>query len=122
MSKFDIMNKKIGVNILLWVVIIFVLLSFNQWNRNYQLQREISKIRKEHKKEIEEQIKERQKIIDRLEKENKIHKKEIEIMNHKIDSLDKIKGKIKIKYIERIEYIKSMDAEKIKNYWDEEFN
>lgn len=43
-------------------------------------------------------------------------------MNHKIDSLDKIKSKIIIKYVDRIKDIKVMDSQKIKNYWDGEFN
>jgi hypothetical protein len=43
-------------------------------------------------------------------------------MNDKIDSLDKVKNKIKIKYIDRIQEIKVMDSEKIKNYWNGEFN
>jgi hypothetical protein len=43
-------------------------------------------------------------------------------MNNKIDSLDKVKRKIQIKYVDRIQEIKIMDSEKIKNYWNEEFN
>ena len=42
-------------------------------------------------------------------------------MNQKIDSLDKVKSKIKIKYVDRIQEIKVMDSEKIKNYWNGEF-
>ena len=42
---------------------------------------------------------------------------EIERMNNKIDSLDKIKRKIQIKYVDRIREIKIMDSEKIKNYF-----
>ena len=42
-------------------------------------------------------------------------------MNRKIDSLDRVKSKIKIKYVDRIKEIKVMDSEKIKNYWDGEF-
>ena len=43
-------------------------------------------------------------------------------MNRKIDSLDRVKSKIKIKYVDRIKEIKVMDSKKIKNYWDGEFN
>ena len=43
-------------------------------------------------------------------------------MNDKIDSLDKVKNKIKIKYVDRIKEIKVMDSEKINNYWNEQFN
>ena len=43
-------------------------------------------------------------------------------MNQKIDSLEKVKNKIKIKYVDIVKDINDMDAEQIKNYWDEEFN
>ena len=122
MKEFDISNKKIGLNILLWVLVIFVLLSLNQWSRNYQLKREISKIRKEMKKDLEEQIKARELVIQKLRKDNDFKRSEIEKMNQKIDSLEKVKNKIKIKYVDIVKDINDMDAEQIKNYWDEEFN
>jgi hypothetical protein len=122
MKEFDISNKKIGLNILLWVLVIFVLLSLNQWSRNYQLKREISKIRKEMKKDLEEQIKARELVIQKLRKDNDFKRGEIEKMNQKIDSLEKVKNKIKIKYVDIVKDINDMDAEQIKNYWDEEFN
>jgi hypothetical protein len=43
-------------------------------------------------------------------------------MNNKIDSLDKVKSKIQIKYVDRVRGIKIMSSEEIKNYWDGEFN
>ena len=122
MKEFDISNKKIGLNILLWVLVIFVLLSLNQWSRNYQLKREISKIRKEMKKDLEEQIKARELVIQKLRKDNVFKRGEIEKMNQKIDSLEKVNNKIKIKYVDIVKDINDMDAEQIKNYWDEEFN
>jgi len=122
MKEYDFLKKKIGMNILIWVLIIFTLLSFNQWSRNYQLKRELSKIRKEMKKDLEEQIKQRELIIQKLRKDNDFKRGEIDKMNQTIDSLNKVKGKIKIKYVDIVKDINDMDAEQIKNYWNEEFN
>jgi hypothetical protein len=47
---------------------------------------------------------------------------EINDMNTRIDSLQKLKIKIKIQYVDRVSKIKIMDSEEIKNYWYEEFN
>jgi hypothetical protein len=94
----------------------------NQCSRNNQLKREMSKMRKELKTDYEERTKKRELIIQRLQKDNQLKKMEIDRMNDKIDSLDKVKNKIKIKYIDRIQEIKVMDSEKIKNYWNGEFN
>ena len=43
-------------------------------------------------------------------------------MNNKIDSLDNVKNKIIVKYIDRIKEIKVMDSQEINNYWNEQFN
>jgi hypothetical protein len=115
-------SRKISIAVLIWVVLIFLMLGFNQWNRNVQLKREVSKIRKELKTDYEERIKNRVLIIHRLQKDNQLKKKEIDRMNDKIDSLDKVKNKIKIKYVNRIQEIKYMDSEQIKKYWDGQFN
>jgi hypothetical protein len=115
-------SRKISIAVLIWVVLIFLMLGFNQWNRNVQLKREVSKIRKELKTDYEERIKNRVLIIHRLQKDNQLKKKEIDRMNDKIDSLDKVKSKIKIKYVNRIQEIKYMDSEQIKKYWDGQFN
>ncbi len=115
-------SRKISIAVLIWVVLIFLMLAVNQWNRNVQLKRELSKIRKELKTDYEERIKNRVLIIHRLQKDNQLKKKEIDRMNDKIDSLDKVKSKIKIKYVNRIQEIKYMDSEQIKKYWDGQFN
>ena len=47
MIDIDILSKKkIGVNVLVWLTIIFIAFSLNQCSRNNQLKKEISKIRK----------------------------------------------------------------------------
>ena len=114
-------SRKISVSFLIWVVLIFLLFALNQLNEKNQLKKEISKNRKELKIDYEERIKKRELIIKDLEKDNQLKKIQIDIMNRKIDSLDRVKSKIKIKYVDRIKEIKVMDSEKIKNYWDGEF-
>jgi uncharacterized membrane protein YfhO len=114
-------SRKISVAVLIWVVLIFLMFAVNQLNRNKKLKAEVSKIRKELKTDYEERIKKRELIIQSLRKDNQSKRMEIERMNNKIDSLDKVKRKIQIKYIDRIQEIKVMDSEKIKNYWDGQF-
>lgn len=118
----DITRKKISVSILIWVVILFSLFSLNQFVRNTELKKEVNEIRKDLKNDYEERIKKRELNIQKLEKDNRLKKHQIEMMNNKIDSLDKVKNKIKIKYVDRIQEIKVMDSEKINNYWNEQFN
>lgn len=114
-------SRKISVAILIWVILIFLMFLLNQLNRNYQLKREVSKIRKELKTDYEERIKKRELIIHTLEKDNQLKRKEIDKMNDRIDSLNKVKNKIQIKYVQRIQEIKYMDSEQIKKYWDGQF-
>jgi uncharacterized membrane protein YfhO len=115
-------SRKISVAVLIWIVLIFLMFAVNQCSRNNQLKRDVSKMRKELKTDYEERIKKRELIIQGLQKDNQLKKMEIDRMNDKIDSLDKVKRKIQIKYVDRIKEIKIMDSEKIKNYWDGEFN
>lgn len=115
-------QKKISVYILICFLIIFLLFSLNQCNRNRQLKNEISKIRTELKKDYEEKIKKRELIIEKLKKDNDLKKIEIDKINNSIDSLDKVKNKIMLKYKYITKEIKIMDSEKIKKYWYEEFN
>ena len=121
MTEINLLQKKIGLNVLIWVMIIFTLFLLNQCSRNIELKKEVTKIRKEMKTDYEERIKKRELIIQGLEKDNQVKKLQIERMIEKIDSLDKVKEKIKIKYVDRIQEIKVMDSEKIKNYWDGQF-
>jgi hypothetical protein len=115
-------NRKVNLNILIWVSLIFTFFLMNQCNSKNDLKEEISTMRKELKNEYEEKISKREIIIQSLQKDNKLKKIQIEKMNDKIDSLDKVKSKIKIKYVDRIKDIRVMGSEEIKNYWNGEFN
>lgn len=115
-------NKKLNLSVFIWVVLIFSLFLLNQCNSSNNLKKELSKLRKELKIDYEEKIAKRDSIIKSLEKDNEFKKNQISKMISKIDSLDKVKGKIRIKYIDRIREIRVMDSEQVKNYWDEQFN
>jgi uncharacterized protein YlxW (UPF0749 family) len=117
----ELSNRKISVAVLVCVMLLFMMFLLNKFTANSRLKSEVSKIRKELKIDYEEQIKKRGLIIRRLEKDNQLKKIEIDKMNNTIDSLDKIKSKIQIKYVSRIQEIKNMDSEKIKNYWHGQF-
>jgi cell division protein FtsB len=116
------MYKKINSSILIWVAILFCLLLLNQCSNNNQLKKQINSISKDLRNEYEDRIKQREITIEKLRKENEKYRKEIDFMNHKIDSLNLIKGKIIIKYRDRIKEIKIMDVKSITEYWNEEFN
>ena len=123
LSKFEeSANKKLNLSVFIWVVLIFSLFLLNQCNSSNNLKKEISKLRKELKIDYEEKIAKRDSIIKSLEKDNEFKKNQISKMISKIDSLDRVKGKIRIKYIDRIREIRVMDSEQVKNYWDEQFN
>lgn len=115
-------NKKMNLNILIWVSLVFSFFLMNQCNRSNDLKKEISTMRKELKKDYDEKIAKRELMIESLQKDNKLKKIEISKMNDKIDSLDKVKSKIRIKYVDRIKDINVMGSEEIKNYWNGEFN
>ena len=115
-------KKKISVNILIWVSLIFSFFLISQCNRTNNFKQEVSIVTKQLKNDYQKKISERESIIKSLQKDNKLKKIQIEKMNNKIDSLDKVKSKIQIKYVDRVRGIKIMGSEEIKNYWDGEFN
>jgi hypothetical protein len=115
-------SHKIKIAVLMWIALIILMFGVVQCSRKNQLNSDISKIRKELKKDYAEKIKQRELVINDLRKDNQSKKIEIERMSSKIDSLDKVKKKIQIKYVDRIKEIKIMDLEKIRNYWGGEFN
>ena len=123
LSKFEeSANKRLNLSVFIWVTLIFSFFLLNQCNSSKHLKKELSKLRKELKTDYEERIEKRDLIIKSLEKDNEFKKNQISKMISKIDSLDKVKGRIIIKYIDRIREIRVMDSEQVKNYWDEQFN
>ena len=122
MKNIDLTKIKISLNLVLWIVIILIFSILNQMLNNSRLKSDLSKLRKNNKKEIQKNIQARDKIIERLKSENKNYKIEIDEMLDRIDSLNRVKKKIQIKYVKSVSNIKIMDSKEIKNYWDEEFN
>jgi hypothetical protein len=122
MKNIDLTKIKISLNLVLWIVIILIFFLLNQMLNNSRLKSDLSKLRKNNKKEIQKNIEARDKIIQRLKSENQNYKIEIEEMLDRIDSLNRVKKKIQTKYVKSVSNIKIMDSKEIKNYWDEEFN
>lgn len=123
LSKFeDSANKRLNLSVFIWVILIFGFFLLNQCNSSNNLKRQISKLRKELKNNYEEKISKRDLIIQSLEKDDEFKKNQISKLIFKIDSLEKVKFKIRIKYVDRIKEIRVMDSEEIKNYWNEQFN
>lgn len=115
-------EKKVNLYIVIWIIILFLLFSLNQFRTNYQLKKQLSEIRVNLKNVYEQRIKNREVLIKKLRSENELNIKEIQKRNKTIDSLNTIKQKIQIKYIRILKDIKVMDADKLKKYWNEEFN
>lgn len=59
--------------------------------------------------------------IQFLRNDNKKKDAIIKIATMKIDSLDKVKQQVKIKYVIKYKEIEKFNSEQIKNYWENEF-
>jgi hypothetical protein len=73
-------------------------------------------------KEIKNEIKFREGIIEKYEQEIEYQNQKIVKLNNQVDSLNKLKSKVEIRYKKEIAKVKQMDAKEITNYWDAEFN
>jgi len=78
--------------------------------------------RKAKLKEIKNEIKFREGIIEKYEQEIEYQNQKIVKLNNQVDSLNKLKSKVEIRYKKEIAKVKQMDAKEITNYWDAEFN
>ena len=117
-----ITEKKVNLYIVIWIIILFLLFSLNQFRTNYQLKNQLSEIRENLKNVYQQRIKTREGLIKKLRSENELSLKEIQRRIKTIDSLNTIKQKIQVKYVRILKDIKVMDAEQLKKYWNEEFN
>jgi hypothetical protein len=98
--------------------VIFLLQSYSSARRYKKLyETEANK----DKKEIQEDIKRRNKIIDSLLNENAKQEIIIKKANFSLDSLEKVKNKVQIKYKTKYKEIELYNTEDIKNYWKNEF-
>lgn len=98
--------------------VIFLLQSYSSARRYRKLyETEANK----DKKQIKEDIERRNKIIDSLLNENSKQEIIIKKANFSLDSLEKVKNKVQIKYKTKYKEIELYNTEDIKNYWKNEF-
>ena len=114
-------RKFFFVSIILVILLVIVSLSlvsksitYNRYKKEYE--RNINQIKQQKELEIK---KANNKIIDLLKK-NVILSIEISEANHKIDSLEKVKNKVVIKYQIKYKQIDKYNAEQILKYWKNE--
>ena len=121
-SSNQILNIKIPLYIVAWVVIIFLAFLLNTSNSKYYYKRSLAKARKERLKEIKGEIEMREDVIKMYEGKIQYHQNKIKRLEKQIDSLNGAKKKVEIIYRDRIVKVKEMDSKGITNYWNEEFN
>ena len=97
---------------------IFMLQSYSSNRRLKKLYE--SEIEKTKKKYLEE-IRQKEENIKNLLNDNKNQDKIIEKANKSIDSLQKVKNRVEIKYKWKYKEIELYNTEQIKNYWKNEF-
>jgi hypothetical protein len=98
--------------------VIFLLQSYSSARRYKKLyETEANK----DKKQIKQDIERRNKIIDSLLNENAKQEIIIKKANFSLDSLEKVKNKVQIKYKTKYKEIELYNTEDIKNYWKNEF-
>jgi hypothetical protein len=97
---------------------IFMLQSYSSNRRLKKLYE--SEIQKTKKKYLED-IRQREENIRNLLNKNKEQDEVIKKANNSIDSLQKVKNRIEIKYKWKYKEIELYNTEQIKNYWKNEF-
>jgi hypothetical protein len=97
---------------------IFMLQSYSSNRRLKKLYE--SEIQKTKKKYLED-IRQREENIRNLLNKNKEQDEVIKKANNSIDSLQKVKNRVEIKYKWKYKEIELYNTEQIKNYWKNEF-
>lgn len=119
--KFNVKN----ISLLSWTLIVgLILCIFFLVQQNSKI-RELSKFKETEieklKQEKETEIL-RQKIkIDSLEKDSNLKALNIFSANKTIDSLQKVKSKVKYIYKEKVKEIEGFSTQELENYWKDEF-
>ena len=121
-SPNEILNIKIPLYIVAWVVIIFLAFLLNTCNSKLHYKRSLAKAKKERLKEIKGEIEMREDVIKMYEGKIQYHQNKIKRLDKQIDSLNSAKKKVEIIYRDRLVKVKEMDSKGITNYWNEEFN
>jgi hypothetical protein len=118
----DFWGRKIPLSYVGWGIIIATAFMLNMCTSKLQYKRAYESERKAKLKEIKNEIKFREGIIEKYEQEIEYQNKKIVKLNNQVDSLNKLKSKVEIRYKKEIAKVKQMDAKEITNYWDAEFN
>jgi uncharacterized membrane protein len=120
-GKFDINEKLFSWIIsVAFLVCLYFLLSVYKQNRELEKYRDNSI--EELKKQKEEMIKSNYHYIDSLKSSIRQYEIDIDKANTTLDSLSKVKAKVKYVYIEKIKDIKGFNANSLTNYWKDELS
>ncbi len=121
-SPNELLNKKVPLYLVAWLIIFFLALSLNTCSSKLNYKRSLNKLRNEQLKEIKGQIKMREDVIRMYEGKILYHENKIKRLEKQVDSINTAKKKVEIIYRDRIVKVKEMDSKEITNYWNEEFN
>lgn len=120
-GKFDINEKLFSWIIsMAFLVCLYFLLSVYRQNRELEKYRDNSI--EQIKIEKEKVIKANYDYIDSLKSEINSYEIAIDKANTTIDSLSKVKSKVKYIYIEKIKEIQGFNANSLTNYWKDELS
>ena len=118
----DFWNKKIPLFYLGWAFIFFNAFLLNMCSSKLHYKKAYENECKERLNEINKSIKFKEEIVKKHQQEIQLQNQRILKLNNQVDSLNKLKSKVEIRYRKEIEKIKQMDANEINNYWNEEFD
>jgi hypothetical protein len=118
-------NININTKFLAWFAIIFLLVSlyFNAslFSKNKELQQYKDTSLEKLKAEKDSIIQVNLLQIDSLLKASSIKDLTITSANKRIDSLENVKGKVRVIYKEKIKEIEGFSGKQLENYWKDEF-
>lgn len=114
-------KERFFLSLLIVTIILSSIFMLQSYSTNRRLKKLYeSEIEKTKKKYLEE-IRQKEENIKNLLNDNKNQDKIIEKANKSIDSLQKVKNRVEIKYKWKYKEIELYNTEQIKNYWKNEF-
>jgi hypothetical protein len=114
-------KEKFFLSLLIITIILSSIFMLQSYSSNRRLKKLYeSEIQKTKKKYLED-IRQREENIQNLLIKNKEQDEVIKQANKSIDSLQKLKNRIEIKYKWKYKEIELYNTEQIKNYWKNEF-
>ena len=114
-------KERFFLSLLIITIILSSIFMLQSYSSNLRLKKLYeSEIQKTKKKYLED-IRQREENIRNLLNKNKEQDEVIKKANNSIDSLQKVKNRIEIKYKWKYKEIELYNTEQIKNYWKNEF-